>query len=61
MVTRLLLSLKKATSSREYVWSLGEPTVHTMGFAGTTGDEIRLDTLRLDPLASTDDEVSSQR
>ena len=29
MVTRLLLSLKKASASREQGWSLGEPTTHT--------------------------------
>ena len=50
MVTRLLLSLKKAGASREHGWSLGEPTTHTaMKFADrrggfATGDEIPLDT-----------------
>lgn len=32
MITRLLLSLKKA-SSEEYLWSLGELTTNTMRFA----------------------------
>ena len=50
MITRLLLSLKKASASQEYGWNLGEPTMHTaMGFAErrsvSTRDEIRLDTL----------------
>ena len=49
MITRLLLSLKKADASREYDWSLEEITTHTtMGFAGHRGvatrDEILLDT-----------------
>ena len=50
MITRLLLSLKKAVASQEHGWSLGVPTTHTtMRFAGrrggiSTGDEIRLDT-----------------
>ncbi|KAF9645533.1 hypothetical protein BDM02DRAFT_3262853 [Thelephora ganbajun] len=50
MVTRLMLSLKKANASQEHAWSLGAPTVHTAiafaecrGFADT-GDEIHLDT-----------------
>ena len=51
MITRLMLSLKKATTSREYVWSFGEPTViTTVRFPDrrslmTTRDEIPLDTL----------------
>jgi len=51
MVTRLLLSLKKAVATQEHGWKLGEPTAHTtMRFAerrggASTGDEIRLDTL----------------
>ncbi|KAF9644210.1 hypothetical protein BDM02DRAFT_3190815 [Thelephora ganbajun] len=50
MITRLMLSLKKATVTREYAWSLGEPTLNTvMGFAERRGpanvkDEIPLDT-----------------
>jgi len=50
MITRLLLSLKKAGAPREHGWSLGEPTTHTaIKFAErrvrvTTGDEISLDT-----------------
>ena len=50
MITRLMLSLKKANASRERGWGLGEPTTHTtMRFAErrggvSVGDEIRLDT-----------------
>jgi hypothetical protein len=47
MVTRLMLSLKRAAVSQE--WSFGEPTTHTViRFAGhrdgiSTRDEIELD------------------
>jgi hypothetical protein len=50
MVTRLMLSLKKATVSQYEAWKLGEPTIDaTMRFAErrggiTTGDEMHLDT-----------------
>ena len=50
MITRLLLSLKKAGDSRERGWSFGEPTTHTtIIFADRRGgaatrDEIPLDT-----------------
>ena len=49
MITRLLLSLKKATTSQEEAWNLGEPSVQTMRFAEHgvffgTKDETRLDT-----------------
>ena len=48
MITRLLLSLKKAVATQEYGWNLGEPTAHTtMRFAerrgAARGDEIPLD------------------
>ena len=36
MITRLLLSLKKA-SSEEYLWSFGELTTATMRFAENRG------------------------
>ena len=51
MITRLLLSLKKAGASKEPGWSFGEPTTHTtMKFADRRGgaamrNEIPLDTL----------------
>ncbi|KAF9645174.1 hypothetical protein BDM02DRAFT_3120678 [Thelephora ganbajun] len=50
MITRLMLSLRKANASQEHAWSLGRPTVHTtMAFAECrgfidAGDEIHLDT-----------------
>ena len=62
MITRLLLSLKKASASQEYGWNLGETTVHTtIRFAErrggvSTGDEIRLDTV----FARTDEGFQSR-
>ena len=50
MVTRLMLSLKKAARPEEYGWTLGEPITHgTMIFAerqdgAPTRDEIPLGT-----------------
>jgi len=50
MITRLLLSLKKAVASQEYGWSLWESTTHTTMRFGerrggvSMGDEICLDT-----------------
>lgn len=50
MVTRLLLSLKKA-GTQEYEWSLGEATTGTVrfaehrGLATTNDDSIYLDTI----------------
>jgi len=50
MITRLLLSLRKANASQEHGWSFGEPTTYsTMRFAEHRGgvatrDEIPLDT-----------------
>ena len=62
MITRLLLSLKKAGAPKEHGWSLGEPTTHTtIRFAerrdlGTaTRDEISLDTF-----ASAQERTQSQ-
>jgi len=53
MITRIMLSLKKAGASQGDQWSLGEPTTLTsIGFVGgrdhmnTTCDGIPLDTLR---------------
>ena len=60
MITRLLLSLKKANASQEYGWNLGEPTVHTtMRFAERRGDVSR-DEMHLDTFASTHEETQSQ-
>ena len=53
MITRLLLSLKKANASKETTWNFGEPAAHTtMRFADRRGavatrDEIRLDTFTI--------------
>ena len=48
MITRLILSLKKAATSQEQGWSLEEPTTHiVMRFTErqvATRDEMRLDT-----------------
>lgn len=45
MVTRLLLSLRKASSSRQEGWSLGEPTAPTIQGFVESRDEIPLDTV----------------
>ena len=59
MITRLLLSLKKASASQEYGWNLGEPTVHTtMRFAERRGVATR-DEICLDTLASTHEGAQS--
>jgi len=52
MITRLLLSLKKASALEENRWTLGDPTTHTtmkfadrrLGGGVTSRDEIHLDT-----------------
>jgi len=51
MVTRIMLSLKKAADSQGDQHSHGEPTFSAVRFAGaqdhgTTGDGIALETLR---------------
>jgi len=54
MVTRLLLSLKKASASKEDGWSFGEPTMHTtMKFAERRGGNVTRDEISMDTLAST--------
>ena len=54
MITRLLLSLKKANASQEQGWSFGEPTTHTgMRFAERRGDVAAGDPIHLDMFAST--------
>jgi len=56
MVTRLLLSLKKATAPNENAWSLGEPTAHTYaGYAERRGGLVMRDEMRLETLASSDE------
>ena len=54
MITRLLLSLRKANVPREYAWSLGEPiTQSTIGFAEPQGRFSVRDEIPLDTFAST--------
>jgi len=54
MVTRLMISLKKATASRDEAWNLGEPTAHTtMRFAERRGGIATRDEIHLDTFAST--------
>ena len=60
MITRLLLSLKKAAASKkEHGWSFGEPTTHTtMRFARRQGDTTR-DEIHLDTFASMQEGTES--
>jgi hypothetical protein len=61
MITRLMLSLKKAAISQEHGWSLGEPTTHaTMGFAERRTGVSTRDDIRLDTFASTHERTQSQ-
>jgi hypothetical protein len=54
MITRLLLSLKKATALQENAWSFGEPTLQaTMGFAEHRGGVITRNEIHLDTFTST--------
>ena len=53
MVARLMLSLKKASTSQEDIWSSGQPSTDTSvrfaggrGLVGATRDEIGLETFR---------------
>jgi len=63
MITRLLLSLKKADAPNEHEWSLGDPTTHTtikfadrrLGGGVTSRDEIHLVTF-----SSTQEGTESQ-
>ena len=61
MITRLLLSLKKANVSQEYAWSLGEPATHTtIRFAEGRGGVSTRDEIRLDTFAGTQEGTQSQ-
>jgi len=61
MITRLLLSLKKANASEEHGWSFGEPTTHTtMKFAERRGGADTRDEVPLDTCASTQEGTRSQ-
>ena len=61
MVTRLLLSLKKAGASREHGWNLGEPTAHTtLKFADHRGSVFTRDEIPLDTFTSAPETTQSQ-
>ena len=61
MITRLLLSLKKASAPKEHGWSFGEPTTHTtMKFAERRGGVATRDEVPLDTFASTQEGTHGQ-
>ena len=61
MITRLLLSLKKAAASQEDAWRFGEPSEHTtMRFAEFRGGISTKDEIRLDIFVSTRESTRSQ-
>ena len=61
MITRLLLSLKKAGASRGDGWSLGELTTYTtMRFADRRGGVATRDEIPLDIFMSTQERTQSQ-
>ena len=61
MITRLMLSLKKAATPQEDGWSLGEPTTHnTMRFAERRGGVATRDEIPLDTFASTHEGTQSR-
>lgn len=61
MITRLMLSLKKAATLQDNGWSLGESTTHsTTRFAQLQSGVATRDEIRLDTFASTYEEIQSQ-
>jgi hypothetical protein len=60
MVTRLLLSLRKAVTLQEDGWSLKEPTTYTMRFAEDGGFRGTKDEIPLDTFASTSEGAQSR-
>jgi len=59
MITRLLLSLKKASASQEQEWSIGELSTHNiMKFAERRGGVSTRDEIRLDTFASAQEGTS---
>ena len=61
MITRLLLSLKKANTLHEHGWSVGEPATHTnVRFSGRRSSAVTRDEMRLDTFASTQEGTSGQ-
>jgi len=60
MITRLLLSLKKAGAPREHGWSLGQPTAHTiMRFAERRGGAATRDEVPLGTFVGTQERTRS--
>jgi hypothetical protein len=54
MITRLMLSLKKAATSHEHGWSFGEPTTRvTLRFVDHRGGVAASDEINLDTFEST--------
>ena len=61
MITRLLLSLRKANALQEHGWSFGESTKHTtMRFVKRRGGGAMVDAIYLDTFPSTRDGAQSQ-
>jgi len=60
MITRLMLSLKKAATSQVNGWSFGEPTIHsTIRFAERRGGVATRNEIRLDTFVSTHEGIQS--
>ena len=60
MITRLMLSLKKAATSQVNGWSFGEPTTHsTIRFAERQGGAATRNEIRLDTFVSTNEGIQS--
>ena len=61
MITRLLLSIRKANALQERGWSLGESTTHTtIRFVERRGGGTPVDAIYLDTLLSTHEGAQSQ-
>ena len=61
MITRLLLSLKKAGRASQEGWSLGEPTTHPgVRFAERRGDMTTRDEIDLVTFVSTHERAHGQ-
>jgi len=61
MITRLLLSLRKANASQEHGWNLGESTTRTtLRFVERRGGGATVDAIYLDTFSSTHEGAQSQ-
>lgn len=61
MISRLMISLKKAATSTERGWNFGEPATHaTMKFAERRSVLTKSDDMRLDTFTSTHEGTQSQ-